>query len=503
MLDLLENGILSPQRGSLTEIIGKEKRNFTKKDLMSALYKLGIQMLNFRFVAGDGRLKTFSFVTSNRRHVDRILSTGERVDGSSLFPTVDAGSSDLYVVPRTNSAYINPFAPVPTVDVLCSFFTHEGEPLNNDPSHLCLKAQEALKRSSGFTMESLGELEYYVISQPSHLFPTCTQRGYGESAPFARHDDLRNLAMVILGNIGYSTKYGHAEVGQSLDSAREMVQHEIEFNLAPIEESADAIVLARWVLRMLAARMGVTVTFTPKLMFGHAGSGLHIHTRLVKDGRSVIGDGSGLTETAYRVLAGYLTMAPSLTAFGNPIPVSFLRLVPNHEAPVYVCWGARNRSALIRVPLGWVNVGNMAAKANPQDPEAMTPVHENQTLEVRSPDGAANVHMLHAALAVAARHGLEMPDALEVTRRLRVDSNIFKGDPSVRQHLPQLPTGCRDAGVALLERRDIYEKYGVFSPATIDGVASVLAGHWEEDKVVRGAESLRLHDIIEKYLHCG
>jgi len=490
--------------GSVAELLQKDRRDITRKDLLGLADRFSVEMVNFRFVAADGRLKVFNFAVSDRRRLDRILSAGERVDGSSLFPFVDAGSSDLYVVPRYRTAFFNPFTAHRTLDFLCSFFTNKGEPLPNGPDQMVRSADDMLFERTGCRMESLGELEYYMLSPPSPLYPADQQRGYGEASPFIRTEEIRTTAMYLLTRMGYRVKYGHSEVGRLASQQTEMEQCEIEFDLAPVEDSADAVVVARWVLRMLAARAGVTVTFAPKLVHGHAGSGLHVHTRLVKDGRTAIADDAGLNETGRKLVAGYLTLAPSLTAFGNTCPISYLRLVPNQEAPVYVCWGERNRSALIRVPLSWAGVGDMAALANPRDGEAHLRAATNCTVELRSPDGSADIHLLHAGMCVAALHGLTMPDAVEYAEGLRVESNIFKAEAEQRRaQLPKLPSSCQASAAALLDHRQYYEQHGVFAPQLIDKVAARLLAFGDEEKRCRSAGFEELNDLIARYLHCS
>jgi len=124
--------------------------------------------------------------------------------------------------------------------------------------------------------------------------------------------------------------------------------------------------VAKWILRTLAHKYGVTVTFAPKITVGKAGSGLHIHTRLMKAGQNMMVDKNGLSDIAKKAIAGYLTLAPSLTSFGNINPTSYFRLVPHQEAPTNICWGDRNRSVLVRVPLGWSQKRDMLHQANPQ-----------------------------------------------------------------------------------------------------------------------------------------
>ncbi|MFC1934638.1 glutamine synthetase beta-grasp domain-containing protein, partial [Chloroflexota bacterium] len=411
----------------IVQFLGKPAEEFTKQDLIKFIEDNKIEALNFRYVGGDGRLKSLNFVITDKAQLDRLLSIGERVDGSSLLPYIDAASSDLYVIPRYKTAFVNPFPPIPTVDILCSYYTNEGIQLPSSPENIVRKARHSLKNSTGLTLEAMGELEYYVFYERQELYPATAQRGYHESAPFAKWEGLRYEAMQAIAQAGGKIKYGHSEVGNIRDEDCEMEQHEIEFLPIPIEDAADQIVIAKWMLRMIGYKYGVTISFAPKILVGHASSGLYVHTRLVKDGMNMMTEESQLSDIAKKAIAGYLTLAPSLT-FGNTVPTSYLRLVPHQEAPTNICWGDRNRSVLVRVPLGWLNVNNMARDANPQDKGVFSESMDSQTVEFRCPDGSANIHLLLAGLAVAARHGLEMEGALELANKRYVDVNIFSSD---------------------------------------------------------------------------
>ncbi len=203
------------------------------------------------------------------------------------------------------------------------------------------------------------------------------------------------------------------------------------------------------------------------------------------------------------VKIGYLTLAPSLTAFGNTVPTSYLRLVPHQEAPTNVCWGDRNRSVLVRVPLGWLNVSNMAGDANPQDKGESSEYMASQTVEFRCPDGSANVHLLLAGLAVAARHGLEMEDALELVDKLYVDVNIFSPEhQALQEKLPQLPTSCWESAESLIRDSGIYQMEGVFSAAVIDEVVKKLKGYNDKglsERLYNKDEEIK--KLVDKYLH--
>lgn len=490
---------LNPNK--IVKALGKPACEFTKADIIRFIEQNDIRMLNFRYVAGDGRLKKLNFVINSKAHLDKVLSMGERVDGSSLFPFVQAESSDLYVVPRYRTAFVNPFTEVPTLDLICSFYNNQGEPLESAPEYILRKAQRTLKERTGLVMEALGELEYYLFSEIDRIYPIVEQKGYHESHPFSKWGLVRREAMQVISEMGGNIKYGHAEVGNIISGDLEMVQHEIEFLPVPIEDAADQLVMAKWAVREVAYKHGLEVSFAPKIIVGHAGSGLHVHTRFMKDGVNVMADNSGLTETAKKVIAGYLMSSESLTAFGNTVPTSFLRLVPHQEAPTSICWGDRNRSVLVRVPLGWLGVGDkMLRNANPQEPaDTMSAIENNQTVELRSPDGSANVHLLLAGMAVAARYGLEHPEALQVAEKLYV-----KADASKIASLKQLPASCFESAECLDRERARYEDGGVFPPGLIDSIIKNLKAFDDlnmSEKMFGNADSLRA--LVNRHLHCG
>ena len=490
----------------LVQYLNKAAEEFTKADLIKYIEDHNIEMVNFRYTGGDGRLKTLNFVISSRDHLNSILTTGERVDGSSLFPFIQAGSSDLYVVPRYRTAFVNPFSDVPALDILCSYYNKDGEPLESSPEYILRKAHKALKEKTGYTFNVMGELEYYVISEEEEdLFRAVDQKGYHESFPFAKWELLRTEAMTAMAKAGCLIKYGHSEVGNFSQDGKLYEQNEIEFMPTNLEEAADQLVIAKWILRSLAYKYGVTVTFAPKITVGKAGSGLHIHTKLVKDGKNQMVENGKLSDTARKAIAGYLELAPSLTAFGNSNPTSYFRLVPHQEAPTNICWGDRNRSVLVRVPLGWTGGNSMIYHANPLEKPADYDLSQLQTVEFRCPDGSADIYLLLAGLTVAARHGLEMQDALQKAEKTYVDVNIFDDRHKERlAELNKLPVSCWESASMLEQQAEIYLKYGVFSQSVIDGVARKLRSFNDEhlrDEI--SCEKEKIMSLVEQYFHCG
>lgn len=352
---------------------------------------------------------------------------------------------------------------------------------------------------------AMGELEYYVIFEREPLFTADDQKGYHESTPFTKWEELRTEAMMAIAQSGGKIKYGHSEVGNFSVGDTEYEQNEIEFLPVNVEDAADQLMIAKWILRSLAHKYGVTVTFAPKITVGKAGSGLHIHTRLMKEGKNMMVDENGLSDIAKKAIAGYLTLAPSLTAFGNINPTSYFRLVPHQEAPTNICWGDRNRSVLVRVPLGWSQKKDMVHEANPQEPPYSGDMTSKQTVEFRCPDGSADIYLLLAGLTVAARHGFEMNDALKYAEETYVDVNIFMDEHKKKlESLSVLPGSCYESADALLAQKDIYTKDGVFSEGMLDWIASYLKGF--NDKTLRqdiGHDEAEILKLVDRFFHCG
>ncbi|MDV7392754.1 glutamine synthetase beta-grasp domain-containing protein, partial [Arthrospira platensis SPKY1] len=201
----------------------------------------GIELLNLEYVAEDGKLKTLNFVITSKEHIDAVLSTGERVDGSSLFSYIQAGRSDLYVIPRFKTAFVDPFNPIPTLNILCSFYTAEGLPLESAPEYILRKAHAHFQKSTGYTLKAMGELEYYIRSKADDLYPAPRQKGYHSSAPFTNWEYLRIEAMQLIAQSGGKIKYGHSEVGYFSMDSYAYEQHEIEFIPVDVEDAVDQL----------------------------------------------------------------------------------------------------------------------------------------------------------------------------------------------------------------------------------------------------------------------
>lgn len=489
----------------LVKYLEKLPENFTKNDMIKIVHEFNIQMIKFMYVGGDGRLKSLDFVISNEKYLDTILSFGERVDGSSLFKYIETGASDLYVVPRYCTAFLDPFAKLPTLNLLCAYFNKDGEALDIAPENIVKKACASFTKATGYKYEAMGELEYYVIANDDEMFVAKDQKGYHESGPFSKFEEFRVECMQLIARSGGLIKYGHSEVGNFRLNGKIYEQNEIEFLPTTLLNAADQLVIAKWIIRNLAAKRNLNVTFAPKITAGKAGSGLHVHMRILKNGKNLMLENNQLSEVARKAIAGMMQCAGALTAFGNTNPTSYFRLVPHQEAPTNICWGDRNRSVLVRVPLGWTANKNLAAIANPLENNENLDANMKQTVEFRCPDGSANIHLLMAGLAIACRHGFESENALEIAEKTYVDVNIFKDEHKEKvKSLKQLPCSCYKSGLKLDEMRTVFEKDNVFTEKMLDGLVAELKAFDDEGlkKEIFDNQDKMLQ-LVDNYFHCG
>ena len=495
----------------LQDFIDKDKQDYQVEDIVKYVKKFDINHLNFHYIGDDGRVKTLNFIIQGEDHLREILSTGERVDGSSLFKYLETGSSDLYVIPKLHSAFLNPLEVDPTLGFFCKYFDKDGNPTLFSPENILIKAEESLVKETGIEMQGMGELEYYVIFPKDPLYLATDQRGYHESVPFVRFENLRREALNCLKIMGASIKYAHSEVGNFSDDTYSYEQNEIEFQPVALEDAAIQLIIAKWVLRVLGYKYGVQVSFAPKITVGKAGSGMHIHMKLLKNGENVVFNQNGeVSDISKRAIAGIMELAPSLTAFGNCVPTSYLRLEPNQEAPTKICWGERNRSALVRVPLGWSkNAVEMFKNTNyGKDPEKVN-ISQKPTFEFRVPDGSADIYLLIAGLTVAVREGLNNPNALDIADKYKIEGNIFKEEyKDIAKKLPNLPTSCVESSKRLKEQKDIYNKFDVFPAKVIEHQISKLESYNDENlsqKIADTPEPERtkmIKQLVYKYIDC-
>ncbi len=489
----------------LINFLDKKHDDFTRADLIKVVHEFGIKHFTFHYTALDGKLKELKLPFTTAMQAERILAEGERVDGSSLFKgLVDSSLSDLYVVPVYSTAFLNPFEEN-SLDFVCRYLDRDHNLASHTTDNILSRAADLFRKDTGYEFHALGELEFFLVYKPeTSLYPIAQQAGYHASSPFVKTATVINEMVEHIARITGLVKYAHSEVGHihtiqshmpELNGMR-AEQHEIELLAAPVEKMADMVAVSRWIIRAVALRHGMLATFAPKLTESSAGNGFHFHMEIVKEGQSMMVEKDALSPVALRLIGGLCRYAPTLSAFGNTVASSFLRLVPNHEAPTKICWSDMNRSALIRVPLGWINERNLAMKVNPNQPEPFDDKRERQTVEIRSPDGSAKVHMLLAGLTLAARAGLTEEGMQERTKKYYVKGNIFES-PEKYTHLSSLPANCSACADLLDKERSLYEKDGVFPPQLIDYEIKMLRSERDGD-LARYLSEMSADDRLSK-----
>ncbi len=508
----------------LSALLDKEAKDFTRADFLKVIATKGLERITFHYTALDGQLKEMKLPVADAVQAETNLAEGERVDGSSLFKgMVATAMSDLYVVPVYSTAFLNPFDDR-SLDFVCRYFNKDGVPAPFAPDNILARADELFRKATGLELRALGEIEFYLLSDGGkEIFPPRHQKGYHNASPFAKTGAIANEILRRITQITGAVKYVHNEVGY-VDGVRSEMEEikgkraeqlEVEFLPRPITEMADDTVIGRWLIRNIAWQHGCVATFAPKLEEGVAGTGLHFHLELRRDGRNVMAGSDGaLTAEARRLVGGLCRYAESLTAFGNTTSSAYLRLVPNQEAPTYVCWSDLNRSAMIRVPLGWGKNRHLAKDLNPGDKNPYDSPDSRQTVEIRTPDGSALIHLLLAGIAMSADwafhkdetiYGRE-PKPSALADQLYVKGDIF-ADKELLTRLTSLPSSCVASSRILLRDRDLYERDGIFPSSVVDYVARLLQKEDDElmnktlDALPADDRLVEMRKIMHKDIH--
>lgn len=464
-----------------------------KEDVVRYIADKSVKVLNLCHVPEDGRLKSLSVVLSDEKRVRQVLEFGERVDGSSLFSFIDPHRSDIYIMPKLETAFLNPFSSVPTLNVLCRYLDADGKPLEVAPENVLLRAEDRLHSSTGVVLKALAELEFFIMAkqETEPPFPSMSDRNYHESAPFSMFEHIRNEIMLTIADVGIETKYGHSEVGKIIEKDGTLLeQHEIELMPRSLVEAAENISIVKWIVRNVCVKYSVSASFSPKIVLDRAGNGMHIHLCGIRNDRNIIEDSQGsLSVEAREMIGGILKFSPSLAAFGNPTPVSYLRLLGHRESPMNISWGVSNRLALIRIPLWW------NFKVTWEEVDSC-----RRTFEYRAPDATANSHLLLAGITLAVEYGLKNhEESLKMAEELCAEKTSRK-----RKRLKRLPRSCSESAANLRRDRRYYEAEGVFPRSIIDYTVKKLRAYKDRDLAQKAKdEPQKIEKLMQTYLHYG
>ena len=375
----------------------------TADDVMKIVKDKNISFIQFWFADVLGFLKSFSVTPSE---LEEGMAEGMGFDGSSIEGFARIEESDMIAKPDPVTFQLVPWMgdDRPVARMFCDILNPDGSSYKGDPRYIFKRLLEKVKEK-GFTFYLGPELEYFYFKDNS-----CTEildkGGYFDSRPMDMGGTLRRETIFALQDMGIQVEYSHHEVAPS--------QHEIDLRYDEGLRMADKTMTYRMVVKEIARQHNVYATFMPKPIFGQNGSGMHVHQSLFKDEKNAFHDPSDryqLSGIAKHYIAGLLRHAPEITAVTNQWVNSYKRLVPGYEAPVYVSWARRNRSAMVRVPM-------------------YKPGKENATrVEFRSPDPACNPYLAFAVMLGAGMEGIEKQYALPEP----IELDIYEMNPKERK----------------------------------------------------------------------
>jgi glutamine synthetase len=364
----------------------------SKQNVLQQAEEQNVKFIRLWFTDILGTLKSFAITIDE---LEDALDGGMGFDGSSITGYQDIEESDMIAMPDPSTFKAIPWSPkeAPTARMICDVKTPDGDPYVGDPRHVL---RRGLERASemGFDNFFCGpELEYFYFRDSSGPEPL-DYGGYFDLTTLDAATSLRRETILALQEFGIDVEYSHHEVGIS--------QHEIDLRFDGALEMADNVMTYKTVVKEIATTHGVYATFMPKPIRDQNGSGMHTHQSLFSGDQNAFFDANDqyfLSDTAKQFIAGQLRHAREISIIFAQFVNSYKRLVPGYEAPVYIAWSRRNRSALVRVPL-------------------YHPGKEKATrAELRCPDPSANIYLCFAALLHAGLEGIEngyeLPEPME------------------------------------------------------------------------------------------
>jgi len=428
-----------------------------------------VQMIDLKFTDLWGRWRHLTIPQA--RFTPKLLEAGVGFDGSAVgLKSVKAG--DMVLVPDLSTGFADPFWDAPTLSFICITLEADTKAVfPNDPRNIARRAEECLIESGIADRSQWGpEFEFYVFDSVAyengmnrsgysvesgeaawgsgagghgHYIPL--HGGYHAIPPKDTLYNLRAEMSLHLQAMGVPVKYHHHEVGGP-------GQCEIETSLVSLLDAGDITMIVKYVTKMVAHRHEQTATFMPKPIYGEAGSGMHFHQHLFKDGRNVFYDPDGyglLSQTALHYIGGLLLHGPALLAFTNPSTNSYRRLVPGFEAPVNAFFSTGNRSAAVRIPR-----------------YATQP--DQVRFEFRPPDATCNVYLALAAQLLAGLDGIRRQIDPTEAGFGPIDADVFSWTDEQRSAIRPLPVSLKEALDALSDDHDFLLAGDVFSEDLIE-----------------------------------
>ncbi|HTN44004.1 MAG TPA: type I glutamate--ammonia ligase [Nitrospiria bacterium] len=437
------------------------------KEVLEYAKKNRVEAVDLKFVDFPGTWQHFTISVDEL--TEALFKEGSGFDGSSIRGWQAINNSDMLVIPDPNTAMIDPFCQAPTLSLVCDILDPiTQESYSRDPRYIAKKAESYLLKSKLGDVAYFGpEAEFFIFDgarfdQNTHSgyyfieseegvwnagkdggnlgYKPRHKEGYFPVPPMDSQQDIRTEMIVEMRKAGIQVEKQHHEVATA-------GQAEIDIRFDSLVRMADKMMLYKYIVKNVAKRHGKTVTFMPKPLFGDNGTGMHTHQSIWKDGKPLFAgkEYAGLSKTCLHYIGGILKHAPAIAAFTNPTTNSYKRLTPGFEAPVFLAYSSRNRSASVRIPM---------YSANPKA----------KRIEVRFPDPACNPYLSFAVMLMAGIDGIEN----KIDPGLPMDKDLYDLEPDEAAKIPTMPGSLDDALDNLEKDHAFLLKGGVFSNDVVE-----------------------------------
>jgi len=404
----------------------------TKEDVLKTVTDEKIPVIRLWFTDILGQLRGFAITP---RELPDAMDIGLGFDGSSVEGFARIHESDLMALPDPNTFKIldNQVGDTLSAIMFCDLKTPEGAPYEGDTRYVLRRNLEKTAKE-GLTFYVGPELEYFYF-QDEHGVQVLDKVGYFDASIVSKGTILRKKTIQVLEKLGIPVEYSHHEVAPS--------QHEIDLRYGDALSMADKVITYRFLVKEIARQNGVYATFMPKPIFGENGSGMHTHQSIFKGEKNLFFAADKpyhLSDFARSYIAGILTHIREITVVLNQWVNSYKRLVPGYEAPVYISWGQKNRSALVRVPR--YRIGR----------------EKSTRIELRSPDPVCNPYLAFSVMLAAGMKGIKEKYPLPPP----VEENIYEMTPIERrdQNIQTLPGDLFEAVHELMDSELMRETLG-------------------------------------------
>jgi glutamine synthetase len=398
-----------------------KKMPTTKAGVLKFVKDNDVRFIRIWFTDILGQIKSFSI---HRDELAGAFEEGMGFDGSSIAGFARIDESDMIAIPDPATFQLLPWRPneKAVARMFCEVQNPDGTPYEGDPRNALKRNLEKIKKK-GYTFYLGPELEFFYFKDDQGT-EVLDRGGYFDLTTLDAASDLRRDTVLCLEAMGIHVEYSHHEVADS--------QHEIDLRYAEALKMADNVMTYRVAVKEIATNHNCYATFMPKPIHGQNGNGMHVHQSLFKGKKNLFYDGKDkfhLSKMAKSYIAGILKHAPEITAVSNQWVNSYKRLVPGYEAPVYMAWARRNRSALVRVPM-------------------YKPGKEVATrIELRSPDPACNPYLAFSLMLAAGLEGIEKGYKLEAP--VEVDIFALSAKEKKKMGIDSLPGNLIQAVEAL------------------------------------------------------